>query len=300
MCTWRKAALIGGLFVVCTSAMTAQAQTGARLAWDDPNPSSVTGYAVTIDGAWTYQWLTPLASDGTCGCSIALPFSDGRHTIVVTAYNASGETASAPLTVEPSADADGRNWGTTGDVVIRASGIPAAALHGSWRQADDSLSPDGVKLTTPAGGVAVTLAPLAAPTDYVDVTFNAAADTPYRLWLRMLALNDSKWSDSLWVQFSDAMASGRPIYRINTTSGLLVNLATSSDGSSLRDWGWQNGAYWLSQPTTFTFPTNGMHTIRIQVREDGIQLDQIVLSPDTYMNSAPGPVSGDATLVPAQ
>ena len=120
------------------------------------------------------------------------------------------------------------------------------------------------------------------------------------MWLRALALNDSKWNDSLWVQFSDAMADGSPIYPINTTSGLLVNLATSSDASSLRDWGWQNGVYWLSQPTTFTFPTSGMHTIRIQVREDGIQLDQIVLSPSAYMNSAPGPIAGDSTFVPVQ
>jgi len=132
------------------------------------------------------------------------------------------------------------------------------------------------------------------------VTFNAEANTPYRLWLRTQAVNDSKWNDSLWVQFSDAMVSGSPIYRINTTSGLLVNLATGSDASSLRDWGWQNSAYWLSQPTTFTFPTSGMHTIRIQVREDGIQFDQIVLSPATYLNGAPGPVSGDSTFVPIQ
>jgi hypothetical protein len=157
-----------------------------------------------------------------------------------------------------------------------------------------------VKLTTADNGVAITPAPLAAPTDYVDVVFNAEANRPYRLWLRTLSLNDSKWNDSLWVQFSDAMVSGSPIYRINTTSGLLVNLATSSDVSGLRDWGWQNDAYWLSQPTAFTFPTSGIHTIRIQVREDGIQLDQIVLSPDTYMGRAPGPVSGDSTFVSAE
>ena len=31
-----------------------------------------------------------------------------------------------------------------------------------------------------------------------------------------------------------------------------------------------------------------MHTIRIQAREDGISLDQLVLSPQTYLNTAPG------------
>jgi len=41
----------------------------------------------------------------------------------------------------------------------------------------------------------------------------------------------------------------------------------------------------------------GSHTVRIQVREDGVQFDQIVLSPTTYLNTAPGPASNDATIV---
>ena len=85
---------------------------------------------------------------------------------------------------------------------------------------------------------------------------------------------------------------------LNSTSGLLVNLATDSTASSLSGWGWQNTAYWLSQATTITFPTTGTHTLRIQVREDGVQLDQIVLSPTTYVSSPPGPPTNDATIVP--
>ena len=44
--------------------------------------------------------------------------------------------------------------------------------------------------------------------------------------------------------------------------------------------------------------SSGTHTIRIQVREDGVQLDQIVLSPSTYLNTAPGGVTNDSTIVP--
>ena len=80
-------------------------------------------------------------------------------------------------------------------------------------------------------------------------------------------------------------------------SSLLVNLATDSTGSSLSGWGWQNGAYWVSQSTTVTFPTTGSHTLRIQVREDGVQFDQIVLGPNTYLSVAPGSVSNDSTIV---
>jgi hypothetical protein len=182
--------------------------------------------------------------------------------------------------------------------VIYASDIPSIALHGSWTTATEASSPNGIKLITPDLGVSNTAAPLASPTDYVDVTFNAIAKTPYTLWLRIHALGNSKWNDSVWVQFSDAIANGSSAYPINTTSGLDVNLATDTTAVSDQSWGWVNGAYWLSQAATFTFPTSGPHTLRIQVREDGVMFDQIVLSPSTYLTAAPGVRTNDTTLVP--
>jgi hypothetical protein len=186
------------------------------------------------------------------------------------------------------------------NIVIYASDIPASSVHGMWSFASDSTAAAAVKLVTPDNGAAWTNNPLAAPADYVDVTFSAPANTPYTIWLRMQALANSKWNDSLWVQFSDALASGSSVYPLNSTQGLLVNLATTSctSGCSLNAWGWQNGAYWLSQSTTVTFATSGVHTLRIQVREDGVQFDQIVLSPNQYLGAAPGPVGGDNTIVP--
>jgi hypothetical protein len=182
--------------------------------------------------------------------------------------------------------------------VIYASEIPASARHGSWTSAGDGTSPNGVKLVTPNNGVAHTTAPLASPADFIDVTFNANAGTSYRIWLRLQSAGNVKENDSVWVQFSDAVANGSSVYGLNSTSGLLVNLATDGTGGSLAGWGWQNTAYWLSQATTVTFATSGAHTMRIQVREDGVQLDQIVLSPNTYLNSAPGSATNDGTVVP--
>src|SRR5262249_13322796 len=49
---------------------------------------------------------------------------------------------------------------------------------------------------------------------------------------------------------------------------------------------------------TVRFATTGSHTLRIQTREDGVQIDQVVLSPATYLTSAPGQPSNDATIVP--
>src|SRR5215467_12127428 len=162
---------------------------------------------------------------------------------------------------------------TPTNIVIYASDIAAGSFHGAWTKTGDATAAAGTAAITPDSGVSNTSAPLASPTDYVDVTFNANAGVPYTFWMRVKATANSKWNDSLYVQFSDALSSGSPIYPMNTTSGLLINLATDGTATSLNGWGWANGAYWLSQPATFTFANSGSHTMRIQIREDGVQFD---------------------------
>jgi hypothetical protein len=46
------------------------------------------------------------------------------------------------------------------------------------------------------------------------------------------------------------------------------------------------------------FATGGAQTLRIQAREDGISIDQLVLSPSTYLNSSPGALKNDTTILP--
>src|SRR4029079_11093267 len=46
------------------------------------------------------------------------------------------------------------------------------------------------------------------------------------------------------------------------------------------------------------FAASGTHTIRIQQREDGLSVDQIVLSPATFLTSAPGANKNDHTILP--
>jgi hypothetical protein len=185
-----------------------------------------------------------------------------------------------------------------GNIVVYASDATSIALHGGWTTASDPTSPNEIKLVTPDNGWASTGAPPSTLGDYIDVIFNANAGTPYTLWLRLQALARSKYNDAVWVQFSDALAGGSAAYPLNSTSALLVNLATDAAAGSLNGWGWSNSAYWLAQSPTITFATSGTHTLRIQVREDGVQLDQIVLSPTTYLNAAPGPATLDSAIVP--
>jgi regulation of enolase protein 1 (concanavalin A-like superfamily) len=210
----------------------------------------------------------------------------------VVARNAAGRTTGPVWSFTTAAAA------RPADIVIYASDVPSAARHGAWIIGGDPSSPGSIKLQTADSGVAHLANPLASPSDYVDVTFSAPANTPYTIWLRMRALNDSKFNDAVWVQFSDAVANGSRVHALGSTSGLLVNLATDYDAASLDGWGWQNTAYWLQQATTVTFAAAGTHTVRIQTREDGVQWDQLVLSPDRYLTAAPGVLTNDATIVP--
>jgi hypothetical protein len=250
--------------------------------------STVTAFVSANGSTWTTIGSTPftIGSNALTGL-IVCANSSSLNTSTFDNVTVSANSTPPPPPPPPSAS----------EIVIYGSDIPASALHGEWTTASDGSSPNNIALFTPDNGVSNTNSPLAAPAHFVDVPFSAVGGTPYRVWLRLRALGNSKFNDSVWVQFTDATASGSPIYRVNTTDGLLVNLATSSDATSLNAWGWQNTAYWLSQPTTLTFPTTGARTMRIQVREDGFELDQIILSPSRYLNAPPGGVTNDSTIV---
>ena len=181
------------------------------------------------------------------------------------------------------------------EIVLYAS--DAANLHGNWSRASDATTAGGQLMTSVDNGWADPNAPFAWPGHYFEFTFTAPANTPYRIWLRLRAGGNSKLNDSVFVQLSDAIDSqGSGIYRIGTTSALAENLQTC-DGCALSGWGWVGGAYWLTQQATVSFASTGTHTLRIQAREDGVQLDEIVLSPSAYLSASPGQAVNDATRI---
>jgi hypothetical protein len=271
-----------------------------------------------VEGGWNGVWLK-LSRSGT---TVTASFSPGQDWTTIGSIETSiGDAAHVGMAVT-SHDPGVVNvaWfdrvTVTGgfgpsppanDIVIYA-GQRGISPHGAWEEPLRfdlfgsgnyyQSAANGFSLFTYERGYAALNSPLASPEHYVDVDFNAIADTPYTLWLRLRASWAGKWGDSVWVQFSDALVNGSPMYRMHTTSGLLVNLATDSTGSSLSGWGWANGAYWLSQPATVTFPNTGPHTMRIQVREDGVEFDQVVLSSGPYLNTPPGSPTNDRTIVP--
>ena len=182
------------------------------------------------------------------------------------------------------------------DVVLYASDV--TNIQGNWAKWSGSDAAGGQYMASVDYGWSTLNNPLPSPNDYFEASFNADAGTPYHVWLRLRAGSNSKWNDSVWVQFSDAVdQNGSPVYRIGTTSALLVNLEPCNN-CGLGNWGWQDGAYWLSQVTTVKFASSGSHTIRVQTREDGVQIDQMVLSPNRFRTAAPGAATNDSTIVP--
>jgi endonuclease/exonuclease/phosphatase family metal-dependent hydrolase len=175
--------------------------------------------------------------------------------------------------------------------------IDIGSASGNWARVDSSSGADNKKMASGDYGWDSANAPQASPDNYFEATFNARAWVGYRVWLRMKAAGNSKWNDSAWVQFSDSVVSGNAMYRIGTTSALLVNLEECG-GCGVSNWGWSGGAWWLSQPLAIEFPSDGTRTIRVQTREDGLEIDQIVISPSSYMNTAPGRSRDDSTILP--
>ncbi|MEJ7617090.1 MAG: PKD domain-containing protein, partial [Pyrinomonadaceae bacterium] len=136
---------------------------------------------------------------------------------------------------------------------------------------------------------------MANPKDYFEMTFYAEAGLPYRLWLRGKAESEVN-NDSVYVQFSGSLAaSGQPDIRIGTTAAAVVILEDCY-GCGLSGWGWQDNGYEGLGPLIF-FSQTGTQTVRIQSREDGLSVDQILLSKSAYLNSSPGSLKDDSIIL---
>jgi glucose/arabinose dehydrogenase len=183
------------------------------------------------------------------------------------------------------------------EIVLHAADILPQHVHGNWALVSDPTAAQGVALASEDRGGPTVATPGVQPTDHADIEFTAEAGVRYRLWVRMKAADASKFNDSIWVQFSGAVdAGGVPRYRTGTSAGLNVNQATCADCVPA-GWGWQNHGYWEPDTGEVWFASSGPQTLRIQIREDGVSVDQIVISPVRYLTNAPGPPTGDATIV---
>jgi hypothetical protein len=165
-----------------------------------------------------------------------------------------------------------------------------------WRRVADQTAAGGTRLQHANAGAPKLTTPDAAPLNYVELTFTAQAGVPYQMWLRGRAQNDAYENDSVFVQFSGSLdAGGVPRYRIGSTDATPVSIEDCS-GCGLAGWGWQDNAYG-ALGTPIYFAASGRQTLRIQTREDGISLDQIVLSAGAYSRRAPGLTKNDVVVM---
>ena len=174
----------------------------------------------------------------------------------------------------------------------------ATVLVGDWSVNQDPSAATGAGLLNVNRGAAKISAASASPTSYFEMTFDAAAGVGYRLWLRGKATSDYWGNDSVYIQFSDSVdGTGLPKYQIATTDATSFNLEECS-GCGLAGWGWEDNGWGpgVTGPLIY-FATRGTHTIRIQVREDGLAIDQILLSPGTYKLQSPGLTKNDTAIL---
>src|SRR3990170_2615251 len=187
---------------------------------------------------------------------------------------------------------------TTGTGEIALLATDAAVVQGNWTVVADATAAGGARLWNRDAGVPKLTVPLAAPANFVELTFHAEANRGYRLWIRGRADQNAWTNDSVYAQFSGAVTdTGVPVYQIGSTSATWLGIEDCS-GCGLQGWGWQDNGYGTGVlgPLVY-FAQTGPQTLRIQQREDGISIDQVVLSPAQYLSVAPGATTNDATVV---
>ena len=138
--------------------------------------------------------------------------------------------------------------------------------------------------------------------NFITLGFVADPTQEYKLWVRLKAEGNSWANDSVFVQFDGALdAAGNPIYAIGSTSALAINLEECS-GCGDSGWGWRDESWGAkgivgSVRLRFWSPEGHDVVIRVQTREDGVMIDQIVLSSGKYKTTRPGAVKNDATIL---
>jgi hypothetical protein len=187
---------------------------------------------------------------------------------------------------------------TAGTIVLRPGTLAADQLTGRWELVADTTAASGSAVWNRNLGEAKIAPALAAPPNFFEMTFNADAGKAYHLWIRMRAEGNSTSNDSIHLQFSDSVdAGGNPLAQIGTASSAEMVLQAGPSGASPTGWGWTDNG-WGAPGANVFFTTTGAHTLRIQQREDGAIIDQIVISPDAYLSTSPGARRNDATILP--
>jgi hypothetical protein len=185
------------------------------------------------------------------------------------------------------------------DIVLHAA--DASAVRGGWRRVNDASAASDVRLVHPDAGAPKLTRPLADPANYIELSFAAHADVIYQLWIRGRAAGNSWKNDSAYVQFSSTVDFGNtPQWRIGSSEALIFSLEPCVN-CGVSGWGWNRDGIppFTAVGELIMFESDGPQTIRIQTREDGLSIDQVVLSSVTYLGGQrPGAPKRDTVILP--
>jgi hypothetical protein len=255
--------------------------------------ASVTAFAIDPDAHWlTYEWRRDgvLVSNDPTVYFCGLPPASYVYSVTVRDGRGGVATDTVAVTILP-----------IEEIVLWASDT---STDGRWTLVDDQTAAGGVRAYDPNLGAPKVTTPAAEPTSVVRFRFFADPTQTYKLWIRLKADGNSWANDSVWVQFSGATdPAGTPKYSIGTNSGLSVNLEECS-GCGESGWGWEDDGWGAvnRNGVLLRFPQNpdrDPQTIVIQTREDGVSIDQVVLSAEKYLTTRPGAAKNDRTILPS-
>ncbi len=213
----------------------------------------------------------------------------GTYTLVARAYDDVGNVGTSlpvSITVQTSPKRGE-------DVVLWAA---EAAVVSGWALMPEPAAAAGARLEIRDLGAAKLAAPLASPTQYFDLTFHAIKGRGYRLWVRGKAQGNAYVNDSAFIQFDHSVdPTGAAVYRIGSTSATVYSVEDCS-GCGLAGWGWSDNGYGMNGALIY-FDSTGPQRVRVQKREDGLGIDQIVLSSRQWLTQAPGSTKNDTVVL---
>jgi hypothetical protein len=236
------------------------------------------GYVVRVDFLVNGEPVGSAAAPG-----YTLPWlvpAPGTYSIVAIAIDDAGAAVeSAAVSIA-----------TRSEIVVYASEV--VQMSGNYELKAAAGAAGGYALWNPNRAAARVNVAATAPATFAEFTFFAEAGRPYQLWVRGRAEWNDPANDSVHVQFD-----GVAMARIGSATSLVINLEETVL-VGIAGWGWQDNGYGagvLGAPVVFE--RTGLQTLRLQPREDGFLIDQIVLSPELYRSSAPGTPKNDETVI---
>jgi hypothetical protein len=181
---------------------------------------------------------------------------------------------------------------TMKEIVLYAA-ADNVAMAGNWSRVADATAAGGFRAHDANLGAPKVTQPSETPANSITIPFLADPNLTYKLWVRLKADANSWANDSVWVQLSGSS------YQPGNSLGLSVSLEECVN-CGVSGWGWEddgfgavnkNGALLRFDP--------GPQVIVIQTREDGVSIDQVVLSAEKYLTTRPGTAKNDRTILPA-